>query len=273
MKNKKIEQTAIAAKDAQVWLQAVGTEKKNKALSAIAKALRKNSRKIITANMADVGTAKKRKLAEPLIKRLLFDEKKIAEVITGIESLKKLDDPVGKILSASELDKGLKLYKVSCPIGVIGVIFESRPDALVQIATLCLKSGNAVLLKGGSEAEKTNKILAKIIAETTERAEIPAGWIGLLQTRQDVSEMLKMDKYIDLIIPRGSYELVRYIKENTNIPVLGHAEGICHVYVDGDADVNMAVKITVDSKCQYAAVCNATETLLVDRKIARKFFL
>ena len=266
-----IKEIASAAKDAQVWLQAVGTEKKNKALSAIAKALRKNSRKIIAENRADVEAAKKLKLAEPLIKRLLFDEKKIAEVIWGIESLIKLPDPVGKILAATELDKGLKLYKVNCPIGVIGVIFESRPDALVQISTLCLKSGNAVLLKGGSEAEKTNKILAQIIAEATEKAGIPAGWIGLLQTRQDVAEMLKMDEYIDLIIPRGSYELVRYIKENTNIPVLGHAEGICHIYVDGEADLEMAVNITVDSKCQYVAVCNAAETLLIDGKIAKKF--
>ncbi|GAI39682.1 unnamed protein product, partial [marine sediment metagenome] len=150
-------------------------------------------------------------------------------------------------------------------------IFESRPDALVQISTLCLKSGNAVLLKGGSEAEKTNNILSKIICEVSENAELPAGWLQLLQTRQDVAEMLALDEYIDLIIPRGSNDFVRHIMNNTNIPVLGHADGICHVYVDGDADLEMAINIAVDSKCQYVAVCNAVETLLVDEKIAEAF--
>jgi glutamate-5-semialdehyde dehydrogenase len=239
-----------------------------------------------------------------LLKRLKFDEGKIADVCAGIESLIKLDDPVGKTLSATELDEGLNLYKVSCPIGVIGVVFESRPDALVQISTLCLKSGNAVLLKGGSEAANTNKILAKVIAEATqelpqneichserseeslissrqtlrsaqgdsfEHAGIPVSWIQLLETRQHVAEMLKQDDYIDLVIPRGSNEFVRYIMNHTNIPVLGHAEGICHVYVDGAANIDMAMKIAVDSKCQYVAVCNATETLLVDSKIAKAF--
>ncbi|HEC03257.1 MAG TPA: glutamate-5-semialdehyde dehydrogenase, partial [Phycisphaerales bacterium] len=165
----------------------------------------------------------------------------------------------------------LELYKVSCPIGVIGVVFESRPDALVQISTLCLKSGNSVLLKGGSEAANTNRVLAEIIAEAGENAGIPSGWIQLLETRQDVAEMLALEEHIDLIIPRGSNEFVRYIMSNTNIPVLGHADGICHVYVDGDADLEMAVNVTVDSKCQYVAVCNAAETLLVDAAIAEKF--
>jgi glutamate-5-semialdehyde dehydrogenase len=202
---------------------------------------------------------------------LKFDDDEIAQTIAGIESLIKLDDPVGKTIAATELDAGLELYKVSCPIGVIGVVFESRPDALVQISTLCLKSGNAVLLKGGSEAAKTNRILAQIIAEASEKAGLPRGWIQLLETRQDVAGMLALDDCIDLVIPRGSNEFVRYIMNNTNIPVLGHAEGICHVYVDGDADVEMAVNITVDSKCQYVAVCNAAETLLVDSGIAGEF--
>jgi glutamate-5-semialdehyde dehydrogenase len=141
----------------------------------------------------------------------------------------------------------------------------------VQISTLCLKSGNAVLLKGGSEAAATNRVLAEVIAEASEKAGLPKGWIQLLETRQEVAEMLKLDEYIDLIIPRGSNELVRYIMNNTNIPVLGHADGICHVYVDGVADLDMAVNIAVDSKCQYVAVCNAAETLLVDEKIAKEF--
>jgi glutamate-5-semialdehyde dehydrogenase len=259
------------AKAAAILLGAVKTDIKNAALAQIAEALKSRSAEIIAANQKDLRLAEKNKLAKPLLKRLKFDEGKIADVCAGIESLIKLDDPVGKTLSATELDEGLNLYKVSCPIGVIGVVFESRPDALVQISTLCLKSGNAVLLKGGSEAANTNKILAKVIAEATAKAGIPAGWVQLLETRQDVAEMLKMDEDIDLVIPRGSNEFVRYIMDHTNIPVLGHADGICHVYVDGAAALDMAVKIAVDSKCQYVAVCNATETLLVDSKIAKTF--
>jgi len=268
-----VEGIAKAAKSASIQLAAVKADVKNKALAEIARALKQHSAEIILANKKDLAAGKKNNLAAPLLKRLKFDESKIAETIAGIDSLIKLDDPVGRTLSATELDAGLELYKVSCPIGVIGVVFESRPDALVQISTLCLKSGNAVLLKGGSEAEDTNKILAQIIAQTSENAGLPEGWLHLLYTRQDVAKMLAMDDYIDLIIPRGSNEFVRYIMDNTNIPVLGHAEGICHVYVDSDADVDMAVKITVDSKCQYVAVCNAAETLLVDNKIAPAFLL
>jgi glutamate-5-semialdehyde dehydrogenase len=268
------------AKAAAILLGAAKTDIKNAALAQIAEALKNKSAEIIAANQKDLRIAEKNKLASPLLKRLKFDEGKIADVCAGIESLIKLDDPVGQTLTATELDEGLNLYKVSCPIGVIGVVFESRPDALVQISTLCLKSGNAVLLKGGSEAANTNKILAKVIADATcqrsadsaQRSEgIPDGWIQLLETRQDVAEMLKMDEDIDLVIPRGSNEFVRYIMNHTNIPVLGHADGICHVYVDGAADIDMAVKIAVDSKCQYVAVCNATETLLVDSKIAKEF--
>lgn len=264
-------ETAAEAKSASIRLAGVKPEVKNKALAEIAKLLKERSNSIVSANKEDVETAEKVNLSPPLLKRLKFDENKIEEVCSGIESLIKLDDPVGQTISAMELDRGLELYKVSCPIGVIGVIFESRPDALVQISTLCLKSGNAVLLKGGSEAKNTNEILAEIITEATDKTGIPGGWLQLLYRRQDVAEMLELDEYIDLIIPRGSNEFVRYIMDNTSIPVLGHADGICHVYVDGEADSEMAVNIVVDSKCQYAAVCNAAETLLVDEKIAEDF--
>jgi glutamate-5-semialdehyde dehydrogenase len=266
-----ISEIASAAKAASIRLAAVNTETKNNALMGIAKALKQRSAEIIDANQQDLAEAQKSNLAGPLLKRLKFDEGKLAQSIAGIESLLKLDDPAGRILAATELDTGLVLYKVSCPIGVIGVVFESRPDALVQISTLCLKSGNAVLLKGGSEAAKTNRILAETIAEASEKAGLPEGWIQLLETRQDVAKMLALDEYIDLVVPRGSNEFVRYIMNNTNIPVLGHAEGICHVYVDAGADLDMAVNITVDSKCQYVAVCNAAETLLVDSAIAEQF--
>jgi len=266
-----IAEIAAVAKSASILLGAVGTAQKNAALAEVAAALKAKSERIVLANKADLAAAEKGNLAGPLLKRLKFDQGKIADVCAGIESLIKLDDPAGRILGATELDKGLELYKVSCPIGVIGVVFESRPDALVQISTLCLKSGNAVLLKGGSEAANTNRILTEVIAEATEKAGMPKGWIRLLETRQDVAEMLAQDELIDLVIPRGSNQFVRYIMDNTNIPVLGHAEGICHVYIDGDADLDMAVNITVDSKCQYVAACNATETLLVDSRIAKTF--
>jgi glutamate-5-semialdehyde dehydrogenase len=262
---------ARTAKAASIELAAVKSDLKNKALAEIAKILKQNTARIKAANQKDLADAQKNNLSDALLKRLKFDENKIADVIAGIESLIKIDDPVGRTLTATELDTGLELYKVSCPIGVIGVVFESRPDALVQISTLCLKSGNAVLLKGGSEAAQTNTILAKLITQATEKTRIPTGWLGLLQTREDVAEMLAMDNYIDLIIPRGSNEFVRHIMKNTNIPVLGHADGICHVYIDAQADLDMAVAVTVDSKCQYVAVCNAAETLLVDEKIAKDF--
>jgi len=266
-----ISEIAAVAGSASIQLAVAKTDVKNSALAEIGKALKQHSAEIVSANKEDLVTAEKNNLAGPLLKRLKFDEGKIADVCAGIDSLIKIDDPVGKTITATELDKGLELYKVSCPIGVIGVVFESRPDALVQISTLCLKSGNAVLLKGGSEAAKTNRTLAEIISEASEKAGLPKGWIQLLETRQDVAQMLALDEYIDLVIPRGSNEFVRYIMNNTNIPVLGHADGICHVYIDSDADLDMSVNITVDSKCQYVAVCNAAETLLLDNKIAEKF--
>ena len=266
-----IAEIAAKARFGSIRLAAVKTDVKNNALAQIADALKRRSAEIIAANEKDLAVAKENNLAGPLLKRLAFGQDKIADVCVGIESLIKLDEPIGKTIAAIELDEGLELYKVSCPIGVIGIVFESRPDALVQISTLCLKSGNAVLLKGGSEAENTNNILAEIISQASKDAGLPAGWLQLLHTRQDVAEMLAMSEYIDLIIPRGSNEFVRYIMNNTDIPVLGHADGICHIYIDGEADLGMAVKLAVDSKCQYVAVCNAAETMLVDEKIAQTF--
>lgn len=266
-----ISDIAAGAKKASIELAAMDSQRKNAALEAIRTSLKNHQDKIIAANTEDMATAQLAGLATPLLKRLKFDAAKIDEVCKGLESLIKLNDPVGKTLSAIELDNGLELYQVSCPIGVIGVIFESRPDALVQISSLCLKSGNAVLLKGGSEAAHTNKILADIISSAAIQAGMPAGWLGLLETRDDVTAMLKLDDSINLIIPRGSNAFVRHIMDNTRIPVMGHADGICHVYIDKAAAIDMAVKVTVDSKCQYAAVCNAAETLLVHQDIAAAF--
>ncbi|HEY8500432.1 MAG TPA: glutamate-5-semialdehyde dehydrogenase [Clostridia bacterium] len=264
-------QMARDAKKASIELSTLSTEQKNRALCLIAESLVLNKNEIFIKNEIDLERSKDENLPEPLLKRLKFDEKKLSETVDGIRSLIGLPDPVGKTLLATELDEGLELYKISCPIGVIGVIFESRPDALVQISTLCLKSGNAVLLKGGSEAVETNRILAKLIYEAAEKSGVPSGWIHLLETREDVNNMLSLDKWIDLIIPRGSNEFVRYIMDHSRIPVLGHADGICHCYVDKDADINMAVDIVIDSKTQYVAVCNAAETLLVHSEVAAGF--
>jgi glutamate-5-semialdehyde dehydrogenase len=266
-----IEAMAKSVKESSLKLAAADTEIKNAALERIALSLAGRKDEIFRANFEDLSRSEREKLPAPLLKRLKFDEAKLADVIDGIKSLVRLEDPVGKTLSSTELDEGLELYRVTCPIGVVGIIFESRPDALVQISALCLKSGNGVLLKGGSEARETNRILADIIASSSEAAGIPANWIKLLETRSDVEDMLKLDKYIDLIIPRGSNEFVRHIMNNTNIPVMGHADGICHCYADSAADIGMAVRIAVDSKVQYVAVCNAMETLLVHEAIADEF--
>ena len=258
-------------KSASQMLAAVDSNEKNKALLCIAEVLLAHKEDIFSANKEDLRRSEADNIPFPLLKRLKFDEVKLSEVIDGIHSLIKLEDPVGKTLLSTELDEGLELYKVTCPIGAIGIIFESRPDALVQISTLCLKSGNGVLLKGGSEAMETNRILSSLIISATEEAGIPSGWCALLETRSDINELLKQDKYVDLIIPRGSNEFVRYIMNNTNIPVMGHADGICHCFIDEGADLEMAVNITMDSKIQYVAVCNALETLLVHKDIARDF--
>jgi glutamate-5-semialdehyde dehydrogenase len=269
--NTSIRRAAEKAKRAALVMQGLDAKTKNGALEAIAAALEKNRARIFTANEADLGRAKKENLAQPLAKRLVFDETKLAETTEGLRSLITLPDPVGRTLSATELDSGLELYKVVCPIGVLGIIFESRPDALVQIGSLALKSGNAVLLKGGREAKETNEILARIIYDTALAHGFPEGWLQLLSSREEVAAMLSLDGLVDLIIPRGSNEFVRYIMENTSIPVLGHAAGICHLYVAEDADARMAVRLAVDSKCQYVAVCNAMETLLVNSAIAPRF--
>ncbi|HHT47475.1 MAG TPA: glutamate-5-semialdehyde dehydrogenase [Firmicutes bacterium] len=266
-----MDELARRVKESSIKLAAAGTEAKNKALAQIAESLKARKIEIIKANQEDLKRSEQEGLSAPLLKRLKFDEAKISDAIDGIHSLIKLEDPVGRTVFSTGLDDNLELYRVTCPIGVIGVIFESRPDALVQISTLCLKSGNGVLLKGGSEALETNRILAEIIISAAEEAGIPSSWAALLETRADVNEMLKMDRYIDLIIPRGSNDFVRYIMDNSKIPVMGHADGICHCYVDEDADLDMAVKIVVDSKTQYVAVCNATETLLVHEKVAPEF--
>ena len=255
---------ARAARQASFALAASSSEVRSAALLSVADALYKNREAIFAANKLDLEQAKEEGIAAPVLKRLKFDEGKLSDVLAGLRALAAMEDPIGHEQLRTELADGLVLSRISCPIGVVGVIFESRPDALVQIASLCLKSGNAVLLKGGREALRTNEALYAVLAEASEAAGAPRGWAGLLTTRENVSEMLKMDDLIDLIIPRGSNAFVRYIMDNSRIPVLGHSDGVCHVYIDAAcADAEMAARVCVDAKTQYPAACNAAETLLV----------
>jgi len=277
-------------KNAAIQLAALSSADKNEILKRIADNLIANKALISTVNLRDVARAEDDGLPAPVIKRLRMDERKAEAAAEGIYSLMSLDDPAGKLIVETELDAGLTLRKVSCPIGVIGVIFESRPDALVQIACLCLKSGNAVILKGGSEAAETNRLLTQLISGASTAAPsaaqgalqdkaqgaspaaaqafAPEGWINQLETRAEINEILRMDDCVDLLIPRGSNAFVKYIMENTRIPVIGHSDGLCHCYVDAAANLEKAVRVVKDSKTQYAAVCNATETLLVHKDAA-----
>ncbi len=272
-----IKAAARTARQAALTLSQTTEKQRNAALEAIAQALHANRDRILDANKRDLIAAEKMlaqgEITLPLIKRLKVDAEKLdSEIIVGVHSVAAQEDPIGKTQAATELDEGLNLYRVTVPIGVIGVVFESRPDALVQIATLCLKSGNAVMLKGGSEAFHTNRALAEImIAATADLGGIPEGWMHLLEAREEVAAILELHDLIDLIIPRGGNELVQHIMNNTKIPVMGHADGICHVYVDKAADIERAKRIALDAKVQYVSVCNAVETLLVHRDIASTF--
>lgn len=256
-------------------LARLSTTERNDALAAIGCALSENTAQVLAANSRDLEAARalveRGQIPESLYRRLKLDEANLADVIKGIEQVAGLEDPIGKVTYAIELDEGLRLYRVNCPIGVVGVIFESRPDALTQITSLCLKSANSVLLKGGSEAENTNRVLFNIIQAACAGAGIPPEALVLLESREDVNALLEAEGFVDLIIPRGSNALVRWVQDNTNIPVLGHAEGICHVYVDRAADLQKALEITIDAKVQYPAACNAVETLLVHRDVAARF--
>jgi len=259
---------AQAAKQASFALAASKSELRNSALRAVADALEASKDAIFAANAKDMEAAKQDGIAAPVLKRLKFDESKLSDVCEGLRALSEMEDPIGHEQLRTELADGLVLSRVACPIGVIGVIFEARPDALVQIAGLCLKSGNSVLLKGGREALHSNQILFDVMKAASEAAGIPEGWAGLLTTREEVGAMLAMDEYIDLIIPRGSNAFVRYIMDNSRIPVLGHSDGVCHVYLDAQCDAQMAARVTVDAKTQYPAACNAAETLLVHKDAA-----
>lgn len=263
-----IREKAFKMKALSPIVASVGTDVRNEALIAVSKALIEKKDEIFAANEKDLAAAEQKNIEAPVMKRLKFDEGKLADVLGGIDSLVKLPDPLNQTLMARELDEGLRLYKETCPIGVIGVIFEARPDAMVQVATLCIKSGNCAVLKGGSEAMNTNRTLFSIISRAAFAAGLPEGSLILAETHDDIDNLLKCDEAIDLLIPRGSNEFVRHIMDNTKIPVMGHADGICHIYADKTIDVEKAVRIILDAKTQYVAACNAAETLLVHREAA-----
>ena len=260
------------AKTASKKMAVLSTELKNKALLNIALSIENNKDKIFDANNQDLENAKQLvetgEITQSTFNRLKLDENKMRDMIQGVKDIASLEDPIGKILLKRELDEGLVLTKISCPIGVLGIIFEARPDVITQISALAIKSSNAVIMKGGKESVNTNKMIMSVIQEALNSTEdFPQNVLNQIYTREDVSEMLKQDKYVDLIIPRGGNKLVKYIKDNTSIPVLGHADGVCHIYVDKFADIEKAKRIIIDAKTQYPSACNSVETVLVHNEV------
>jgi glutamate-5-semialdehyde dehydrogenase len=261
------QQTRQAARE----LAVLATEAKNQALEAIACSLESATDEIKAANAADCQAAAADGIAKPLYNRLKLDEAKLKSAIAGVRDVGKLADPVGAVQIHRELDEGLILKRIACPLGVVGVIFEARPDAAIQISSLAIKSGNGVILKGGKEAVRSCEAIVKAIHQGLAKTEINPDVVQLLTTREETLALLQLDQYVDLIVPRGSNSFVRFVQENTRIPVLGHADGICHLYVDKAADIGKAVEIAVDSKTHYPAACNAIETLLVHMAVESEF--
>ncbi len=249
------------------------TENNNriKALNFMADYLEDNTKEILEANSEDYKRAEKKGISRALLSRLKLSKEKLYSGIEGVRKVGDLADPVNQVQIKREISKGLILERKTVPIGVLGVIFESRPDAVMQISSLAIRSGNGVILKGGSEANLTNTAIVKALQEGLKKSGLDKNAICLLTSRKDSMAMLNLEKYINLIIPRGSNELVKFIQENTRIPVLGHADGICHLFIDVEANLGMALSVSLDSKIQYPAACNAIETLLVHKDIAPAF--
>ena len=264
-------QRAGAVRLAAVELGQTDDQQRADALQAMADALAERADTIVAANLDDLERSAAEGLAPALMSRLKLDAAKLAGAIDGVRKLATLPDPLGRRQLHRELDQGLVLERITVPLGVVGVIFEARPDAVVQIASLAIRSGNGAMLKGGSEARCTNEAVMDALKLGLDRSAVSADALTLLTTRQESLALLRLDGLVDLIIPRGSNELVRFIQDNTRIPVLGHADGICHLYVDAAAEVEQAVRIAIDSKTQYPAACNAIETLLVHESIAPAF--
>lgn len=266
-----IKTEALKMKKSAPILAASTMEQRNYALQLIAGALEENKEVIFEANKQDMSYAETNGVAQATRKRLKYDEKKLQDSISGVLELKGLSDPIGKVLMNRQLDEGLILKKITVPIGVIGVIFEARPDAMVQVASLCIKSGNCAILKGGKETANTNRVLFEIIRNAVIKAGLPGECLLQAEQHNEIDELLKCDREVDLLIPRGSNKFVRYIMENTKIPVMGHSSGICHIYVDKDVDKELALSVILDAKKNYPAACNAVETVLINRDIAGCF--
>ena len=267
---------AKEAKKAALELSSVPDEDRRAVLRRIAGSIEESEEKLLEANARDVEEAEEMlergEYTQALVDRLKLNSEKVAGIAEMVRGVAEQDDPIGRTLSARELDEDMNLYKVSVPIGVVGSVFESRPDALPQIASLCLRSGNAAILKGGSEAEGSNRVLFDAIREATAEFDaVPDGWVQLVESREDVETILGMDEHVDLLMPRGSTEFVRHVQDNTKIPVLGHTEGVCHVYADSEADIDMAERVAYDAKVDYPAACNAVETVLIHKEVAEEF--
>jgi len=258
------------AKSAASVLATLSGEVKNRVLNKIADALVANSSLIIEHNKYDMEEGKRNNLSSALMDRLYLDESRIEAMAQAVREIAALKEPVGRVLDGWVTDNGLRIEKVSIPIGVIGIIYESRPNVTSDAAALCFKSGNVAILKGGKEAKESNEAIAKIIQETLESVGLPKALVSLLpdSSREGVAKLIKMDKYVDLIIPRGSEALIRFVNENATVPVVKHDKGLCHTYIHKDADIEEAIKIAVNAKCQRPGVCNAMETLIVDEDIA-----
>ena len=258
-------------RQAALKLSVLPTTERDRALEAIAQSLEAHQSEIVAANQADCEAASQEGIAPALLARLKMGETKLQATIAGVRQVQNLPDPIGFVDINRELDSKLVLKRISCPLGVLGVIFEARPEALIQITSLAIKSGNGVILKGGKEAIRSCQAITAAITDALATTQVDPDVVQLVTTREEIRALLALDDCVDLIIPRGSNAFVRYVQDNTRIPVLGHADGICHLYIDQAADLAQAVAITVDSKTQYPAACNAIETLLVHQAIASQF--
>ncbi len=270
-KTKDLESTLRRSRSAAQAMAVMATDRKNKALRRLAGLIEARQDFLLSENARDLDEQRDR-ISQSLYQRLVLSESKLSGLIQGILDVCNLEDPVGRVISRTELDEGLTLDKETVPIGVVGIIFESRPDVVPQILSLILKSGNAVVLKGGSEAVHSNRAFLSVVDELNRHCPwLPLGWAVQLDSREDVWEMLRHPEFLDLVIPRGSNQLVRSIMDASQVPVLGHTEGVCHLYVDAEADLEKAVELAVDGKAQYPSACNSIETLLVDRSLADRY--
>lgn len=258
------------AKNSAHIVASLTTKDKNRILNDMANALVSNAKRIILENQRDLDFAKLNGLSSAMIDRLLLDENRVKAMANSLREIASLKEPVGRVLEGWVNEDNLRIEKVSVPIGVIAVIYESRPNVTSDVGALCFKSGNVAILKGGKEAEYSNKIIATVLGEVLETNDLPKEIISLLpdSSREGVAKLIKMDKYVDLVVPRGGEELIRYISSNSSIPVVKHDKGLCHTYIHSDADYKKAIAISVNAKCHRPGVCNAMETLIVDKKIA-----